>query len=256
MTDGPARSYDQPMSVHRGVVAAAAVLLVASLSACGFADDNYTNAEKALQNSRPDLTVPASVTTMAPFQTLPGDETGGTLPVELATPEQRAAAIAEAQQRAEERRTGVVPAQGGAPGTRRPTPAAPTTTTTSTIPDTPQCRAALAVQTSGSLLVLSKNAGVAEVRTAVAQVANSFRSLAQLVPPEQRTVGLAVAAAFLPVEQRAATATSSRAIRTDVQQFLAAQSKNVTVVLKAASVICPQVITENTDQAEKINVGD
>ncbi|MFM8470016.1 MAG: hypothetical protein ACKODH_08605 [Limisphaerales bacterium] len=30
----------------------------------------------------------------------------------------------------------------------------------------------------------------------------------------------------------------------------------ITVVLKAASVVCPQVITENTDQAEKINVGN
>lgn len=246
------------MSGHRGVVAAVSLLLLAALPACGFADDNYENAQAALDRSRPNLTVPATVTTMAPFQTIPGDDTSGTIPVELATPEQRAAALAEAQQRAEDRKAGRTPGSAAGPFASpapSPPPAAPTSTTT-TVPDTPGCRAIRSLQETGVLLVSSKGAAPSDYRVAIASTASSFRTLAPLLPPAQRNVAAVVVAAFAPVEERAATATTTAAMRADVQSFLAAQGKNVTTVLKGGSFVCPQLLDSNLDQAETNQFGN
>ena len=242
---------------HRGVLAAVSLLLLSSLAACGFADDNYDNAQDALNRSRPNLTVPASVTTMKPFQTLPGEATGDSIPVELATPEQRAAALAEAQQRIDDRKAGRLPGSSSRPGTAGG-PAAtgggvPTTTTTTTVPDTPACRATRSLQETGVLLVTSKGASPSDYRAAIAAAATAFRILAPLLPAEQRNVATVVAAAFAPVEERAATAGTTSEMRADVRQFLAVQGKNVTTVLKGGSFVCPQLLDNNLDQAEKVD---
>lgn len=242
------------MSLHRGVVAAAAVLLVASLSACGFADDNYTNAEKALENSRPNLTVPASVTTMAPFQTLPGDETGGSLPVELATPEQRAAAVAEAQQRAEDRKAGRVPGRPGAPGAGVPSTAS-TAPTTTTVPVTPACTASRRLQVVGNMLVLSPRDSLASQRDAVAALAGVWREVQAAVPPANRPLVDGVVLAYLEIEQRALTATTSAQLRGELTGFLRSQSREITKVLTVLTSLCPQVIDTGQDQAESIDLG-
>lgn len=246
------------MSGHRGVLAAVVLLLVAAVPACGFADDNYDNAQRALDRSRPDLTVPETVTTMKPFQTIPGDATSSdSIPVELATPEQRAAAIAQATQRAEARKAGGkgAAAGGGTPsGTAPAVPVATPATTTTTVPDTPACRASRSLQETGVLLMAATNASPADYRSALRAVGSSFRALSTLLPAEQRAVALKVAAAYLPVENRALLATTTSQMKADVRAFLAVESKDVTTVLKAASVLCPQVITENTDQAEKVKI--
>jgi len=244
------------MSGHRGVLAAVALLLLAAVPACGFADDNYENAQAALDRSKPNLTVPETVTTMKPYQTIPGDDTSGSIPVELATPAQRAAALAEAQQRADDRKAGRPTSPTSASGGATSPGGAPTGATTTTVPDTAACRATRALQETGVLLVTSKGASPADYRAAIAAAATSFRALAPLLPGEQRNVATVVAAAFAPVEERAAASTSTAAMRADVRAFLAAQGKNVTTVLKGGSVVCPQVLDDNLDQAETVQFGD
>ena len=255
VTRAPGRRYGGRMSGHRGVLAAVVLLLVAAVPACGFADDNYDNAQRALDRSTPDLTVPETVTTLKPYQTIPGDVTSESIPVELATPEQRAAALVEAQQRIDDRKAGRTPGAGATrPGSGGTAPGLPATTTTTTVPDTPACRASRSVQETGVLLVTATNASPADYRASVFAVGSSFRALVPLLPPEQRNVATVVAAAFAPVESRALAATSTSAMKAEVRTFLAAQSRNVTTVLKAAAVLCPQAITDNLDQAEKVTI--
>ncbi len=242
------------MPRHRGVLAAVLLLLCVGASACGFADDNYTDAQAALDRSNPDLTVPATVTTMKPFQTLPGAETGESIPVELATPEQRAAAIAQAQQQAEDRRAGRVPGRPGAPGPGAATTAPPAPTTT-TIPVTPACTASRRLQVVGNMVVLSPPDSLASQRDAVSALSGVWREVQAAVPPVNRPLVDGVVLAYLAVEQRALTATTSAQLRAELTGFLGTQSREITKVLTVLTSLCPQVIDTGQDQAESINLG-
>lgn len=246
------------MSGHRGVLAAVSLLLLAALPACGFADDNYENAQAALDRSRPDLTVPATVTTMAPFQTIPGDDTSGSIPVELATPEQRAAALAEAQQRAEDRKagrtgtTGSGSAGGASGGTARPpTTVAPTTTT---VPDSPACRASRQLQVVGGMVVLSPKDSLPAYRDSISALGGVWRQVQLAVPPANRPLVDGVLGAYVQVEQRASAATTTSQVRAELTGFLQAQSKQITKVLTVLTSLCPQVIDTGQDQAETIQL--
>lgn len=245
------------MSRYRGVLAAVPLLLLAALPACGFADDNYENAQAALDRSRPDLTVPATVTTMAPFQTIPGDDTSGSIPVELATPEQRAAALAEAQQRAEDRKAGRKPgttgSAGGASGgaVRPPTTVAPTTTT---VPDSPACNASRQLQVVGGMVVLSPKDSLPAYRESIAALGGVWRQVQLAVPAANRPLVDGVVGAYVQVEQRAFVATTTSQVRAELTGFLETQSKQITKVLTVLTSLCPQVIDTGQDQAETIQL--
>ena len=237
------------MSRHRGVLAALSLLLLAALSACGFADDNYENAQSELDRSKPDLTVPASVTTMQPFQTIPGEATGGSIPVELATPAQRAAALAEAQQRADDRKAGRTSTSGSAGGT--PTAVGPTTTT---VPDTPACRASRQLQVVGGMVVLSPKDSLTAYRESISALGGVWRQVQQAVPADNRPLVDGVVGAYVAVELRAGAATTTSEVRAELTGFLQSQSTEITKVLTVLTSLCPQVIDSGQDQAETIKL--
>jgi hypothetical protein len=226
-----------------------ALLLLAALPACGFADDNYENAQSELNRSRPDLTVPATVTTMQPFQTIPGEATGGSIPVELATPAQRAAALAEAQQRADDRKAGRTSTSGSAGGT--PTAAGPTTTT---VPDTPACRASRQLQVVGGMVVLSPKDSLTAYRESISALGGVWRQVQQAVPADNRPLVDGVVGAYVAVELRAGAATATSEVRAELTGFLQSQSKQITKVLTVLTSLCPQVIDSGQDQAETIKL--
>lgn len=238
------------MSRYRGVLAAVSLLLLAALPACGFADDNYENAQSELDRSRPNLTVPATVTTMAPFQTIPGDDTSGSIPVELATPAQRAAALAEAQQRAEDRKAGRKPGTTGSAG-GTPTSAGPTTTT---VPDTPACNASRQLQVVGGMVVLSPKDSLPAYRESISALGGVWRQVQLAVPSANRPLVDGVLGAYVQVEQRAVAATTTSQVRAELTEFLQAQSKQITKVLTVLTSLCPQVIDTGQDQAETIQL--
>jgi hypothetical protein len=245
------------MSAHRGVLAAVALLLLAAVPACGFADDNYDNAQAALDRSKPDLTVPETVTTMAPYQTIPGDDTSGSIPVELATPAQRAAALAEAQQRADDRKAGRVSGSGTAGGTAggaaggTPTAAGPTTTT---VPDTPACRASRQLQVVGGMVVLSPKDSLTAYRESISALGGVWRQVQQAVPADNRPLVDGVVGAYVAVEVRAGAATTTSEVRAELTGFLQSQSKQITKVLTVLTSLCPEVIDSGQDQAETIKL--
>jgi hypothetical protein len=230
------------------------LLLLTALSACGFADDNYENAQSELNRSKPDLTVPATVTTMKPFQTIPGEASGGSIPVELATPAQRAAALAEAQQRADDRKAGRVPgsvAAGGAVGGAAPRPV-PTTTT---VPDTSACNSSRKLQEVGTLLLLAPKASLPAYRDSVAALARTWQDVLAVLPPANRPLAEPVVAAFLDVQARSVTATSVDEVVGNLSFFLQSQSKQITKVLTVLTSLCPEVIDSGQDQAESVPFG-
>jgi hypothetical protein len=242
--------YGGPMSAHRGVLAAVALLLLAAVPACGFADDNYDNAQAALDRSKPDLTVPETVTTMAPYQTIPGDDTSGSIPVELATPAQRAAALAEAQQRADDRKagrvSGSVTAGGGALGT------APTTTT---VPTSAACNSSRKLQEVGTLLLMSPKVALPAYRESLSALARTWQDVLTVLPPANRPLAEPVVAAFLDVEAKSVTATSVDEVVKNLTFFLRSQSKQITKVLTVLTSLCPEVIDSGQDQAESVPFG-
>ena len=252
MTPAAGRRYGGRMSRHRGVLAALSLLLLAALSACGFADDNYENAQSELDRSKPDLTVPASVTTMQPFQTIPGEATGGSIPVELATPAQRAAALAEAQQRADDRKAGRT-STSGRPGTSGGTPRA-TGPTTTTVPDTPACRVSRQLQVVGGMVVLSPKDSLTAYRESISALGGVWRQVQQAVPADNRPLVDGVVGAYVAVELRAGAATTTSEVRAELTGFLQSQSTEITKVLTVLTSLCPQVIDSGQDQAETIKL--
>ena len=266
------------MSGHRGVLAAVALLLLAALPACGYADDNYENAQNALDRSKPNLTVPETVTTMKPFQTLPGEATADSIPVELATPEQRAAALAEAQRRIDDRKAGRTGAAAGGTtgtgGTGTGTGAAgtgattsggsaaggrggattPSGTTSTTLPDSPSCNASRQLQVVGGMVVLAPKDSLPAYRDSITALAGVWRQIQLAVPAANRPLVDGVVVAYLNVQQKALFATTTAQVRAELMTFLQSQSKQITKVLTVLTSLCPQVITAGQDQAETINL--
>ena len=250
MTPAAGRRYGGRMSRHRGVLAALSLLLLAAMTACGFADDNYENAQSELDRSKPDLTVPASVTTMQPFQTIPGEATGGSIPVELATPAQRAAALAEAQQRADDRKAGRVSGSvtaGGGTGGRAPT--------TTTVPTSPACSSSRKLQEVGTLLLMAPKTALPAYRDSVAALARTWQDVLAVLPPANRPLAEPVVAAFVDVQARSVTATSVDEVVGSLSLFLQSQSKQITKVLTVLTSLCPEVIDSGQDQAESVPFG-
>ena len=240
-----------------GTVAIAVVLSV--LGACGFADDNYQNAQAELDRSRPVLTVKATTTTAAPLPTL-APEPVRKVPVRRATPEEVAAnRAAEAQAR---RDAAVARSGRGRAGTARrpfrpgPGTTAPATiitiTTTTTAPLSPLCFNVRALQVTGGRIVMSRDLPPEAYRQVVADTSATFRRMVALMPADKRALGDEVAAAFADVETRAQAAASTAEIRSEVQSFMRAQGRRITGVLNLASLLCPQVISSGQNQAETI----
>ena len=242
------------MSAHRGVLAAVALLLLAAVPACGFADDNYDNAQAALDRSKPDLTVPETVTTMAPYQTIPGDDTSGSIPVELATPAQRAAALAEAQQRADDRKAGRVSGSGTAGGTAGGA-AGGTAPTTTTLPTSAVCNSSRKLQEVGTLLLMSPKVALPAYRESLSALARTWQDVLTVLPPANRPLAEPVVAAFLDVEAKSVTATSVDEVVKNLTFFLRSQSKQITKVLTVLTSLCPEVIDSGQEQAESVPFG-
>lgn len=223
-------------------VVTALAVLAGSLTACGFADDNYTNAEKALQNSRPNLTVPATVTTMKPFETIPGSRTTDSIPVKVASPEEVAAARARASGAA-------TPGSASGAGALRPAPV-----TTTTQPDTPLCRSAQSLQEVGELLTSARGAAPADFPVVVA---TALRALDEVVSQLRKDLvpGWAEVRQTIAVWQGSLTTIDTVAeMRRSLQDFLRTVGPQVTKTLQVVSLYCPQQF-DGSQRAEDISDG-
>lgn len=252
-----------------------AVALLGTTAGCGFADDNYQAAQKELENSKTELTVPGSTSTVKPFEVLPASP-ASSIPVRRATP----AEVAAGQVGAGPAPTSPGPAGSSGAGTPKPglvSPAGGTTpagatqggttpggttprgtypaTTTTTVPLSPFCLAARKLQETGTLVVLGSRSTPAQYRTAIAGVGGALRRLAAGFPANRRPVAQDVATAYAGLEASVKNLTTTTEMVRAAQGFMASNGKQVTSVMRISGELCPAIIDGGYDQAETLQLG-
>jgi len=266
-----------------------AVALLGTTAGCGFADDNYQAAQKELDNSKTELTVPGSTSTVKPFEVLPASP-ASSIPVRRATP----AEVAAGQVGAGPAPTSPGPAGSSGSGTPKPGsvspaggtsqagatpggttqagatpggttqagatqggtyPATITTTTTTTVPLSSFCLAARKLQEAGTLVVMGSRSTPAQYRTAIAGVGGALRRLAAGFPANRRPVAQGVATAYAGLEASVKNLTTTTEMIRAAQGFMASNGKQVTSVMRISGELCPVIIDGGYDQAETLQLG-
>ncbi|MFM7068745.1 MAG: hypothetical protein ACKOYM_04715 [Actinomycetes bacterium] len=250
------------MSRWWGSLVVAAVLCAAA--GCGWADDNYQNAEARLQRSSPNLTVDATTTTLAAPTTMPGDRTRK-IPVRRATPGQ----IAAARDRAARERAASAPSTIVLPDGRVVTvPRRPGTYPTTTAeprdigpgpyptPDdlSPLCRALYDLTSTAFKIRRDEKAPLSQYRLYTLLSLDRFTDMARLVPAEASATAVTLISKSDALRSQVQAATTPLRIYELMTRFVFVNGAEINRVLAAVAKECPTLFPKGFNPEETFNL--
>lgn len=282
------------MPLRRGALGLVLAVVVALVASCGWADDNYTNAQAQLDRSNPNVTVNETTTTGKPFTTIPRDKVEA-IPVSTtirgsATPDGGGPGTSG---------TAGAGTEAPAPGTlvvikadgsivsgaiRRPDgaivdkngvvlpgavviPALPTTTTqpprppktesgppVTTKAQLPVCAAFAEVQNNSFQLAKPAKVPLSQYKLNTALVFDRFDTFAALLPADLRGVGQALQNRGALLRAAVLAAPTALAVHDLIQQFQFTAAGDINSMLRSLAFICPELFPEGFKESDSVQL--